>query len=59
MVETDCPYMSPVPYRGKRNEPAFVAKVAEKIAAVKDLSFEEVARATTENALNFFHLNHA
>lgn len=59
MVETDCPYMAPVPYRGKRNEPAFVAKVAEKIAAVKDLSFEEVARVTTENALNFFHLNHA
>ena len=58
VIETDCPYMSPVPYRGKRNEPAFVAKVAEKIAAVKDLSFEEVARATTENALNFFHLNH-
>ena len=59
MVETDCPYMAPVPYRGKRNEPAFVAKVAEKIAAVKDLSFEEVARVTTENALTFFHLNHA
>ena len=51
--------MAPVPYRGKRNEPAFVAKVAEKIAAVKDLSFEEVARVTTENALTFFHLNHA
>ena len=59
MVETDCPYMAPAPYRGIRNEPAFVAKVAEKIAAVKDLSFEEVAHVTTENALTFFHLNHA
>ena len=59
LAETACPYMAPVPYRGKRNEPAFVAKVAEKIAAVKDLSFDEVARVTTENALNFFHLNHA
>lgn len=59
MVETDCPYMAPVPYRGKRNEPAFVAKVAEKIATVKDLPYDEVAWVTTENALNFFHLNHA
>ncbi len=56
LIETDCPYMAPVPYRGKRNEPAFVAKVAEKIAAVKGLSYDEVAEATTSNALKLFSL---
>lgn len=56
LIETDCPYMAPVPYRGKRNEPAFVAKVAEKIAAVKGLTYDEVAEATTTNALKLFSL---
>ena len=56
LIETDCPYMAPVPYRGKRNEPAFVAKVAEKIAAVKGLTYDEVAEATTSNALKLFSL---
>ena len=53
MIETDSPYLAPVPYRGKTNEPAFVAKTAEKIAAIKGLTIEETARITTDN---FFKL---
>lgn len=56
MVETDCPFMAPVPHRGRRNEPAFVQHVAQKIAEVKGISFEEVARATTKNAMDLFGL---
>jgi len=56
MLETDCPYMAPVPYRGKRNEPAYVIEVARLIASEHALSLEEVARTTTDNALQFFHL---
>jgi len=50
LTETDSPFAAPVPYRGKRNEPAFVEYVARRIALWKDLSFEEVAKQTTENA---------
>lgn len=53
LIETDSPYLAPVPYRGKTNEPAFVAKTAEKIAAIKGLTIEETARITTDN---FFKL---
>lgn len=56
MVETDCPFLTPVPHRGKRNEPAFVKFVAEAIAQVKGISLEECARQTTENARLFFRL---
>jgi len=56
LIETDCPYLAPHPYRGKRNEPAYVKLVAEEIAALKGLSFEEVAKATTENAERLFGL---
>ena len=49
ILETDCPYMAPVPNRGKRNEPIYVKYVAEKIAELKEISFEEVARITNEN----------
>lgn len=56
MVETDAPYLAPVPYRGKRNEPSYVLEVARLIAKVKDLSLEEVDRRTTENAVAFFGL---
>jgi TatD DNase family protein len=56
MVETDSPYLTPAPYRGKRNEPANVALVAQKIAEIKGVSFEEVARRTTENAIRLFGL---
>ncbi len=56
LVETDCPYLAPVPYRGKRNEPAYVEFVAEKIADIKRLGFEEVAKRTSENAIELFGL---
>ena len=56
LVETDSPYLTPVPHRGKRNEPAYVRLVAETIANVKQLDFEEVARVTTENAKNLFSI---
>ncbi len=53
MIETDCPYMAPVPHRGKRNEPAFVVHVAEQIAAIKELPLEQVARVTTDTFRRF------
>ncbi len=49
LSETDCPYVAPVPYRGKRNESAYVVKVVEKIAEIKNLPFEDVATALREN----------
>jgi len=55
-VETDCPYLTPVPHRGKRNEPAYVRFVAETIAKVKDISLDEVARVTTDNVTNLFRI---
>ena len=55
-IETDCPYLAPVPYRGKRNEPSLVPFVAEAIAKEKGISVEEVARQTMENAKNFFKI---
>ncbi len=54
LVETDSPYLAPIPMRGKTNEPAFVEFVAKKIAEVKGLSFEQVALATTENFHRLF-----
>lgn len=57
LVETDAPYLSPHPYRGKRNEPMRVTLVAEQIAELRDISYEEVAKQTTENAERLFNLN--
>jgi len=57
LIETDCPYLAPHPYRGKRNEPAFVKLVAEQIAELKGITYEEVAKATTENAKKLFDIN--
>ncbi|MEK5230242.1 TatD family hydrolase [Lysinibacillus sp. FSL K6-0232] len=57
MIETDAPYLAPHPYRGKRNEPAFVPLVAEEIARLKELTIEEIAQATTTNAKNFFGID--
>jgi TatD DNase family protein len=56
LLETDCPFLSPHPYRGKRNEPANVKLVAQKIAEIKDMSLEDVSRVTTENACRVFRL---
>jgi TatD DNase family protein len=55
LVETDSPYLAPVPYRGKPNEPAYVRYVAEHIAELRGISFEEVAEKTTENFFNLFN----
>lgn len=54
LVETDAPYLAPVPYRGKRNEPSYVVKTAEVLAQTLGLSMSEMARITTENALRIF-----
>lgn len=56
MIETDCPYMAPEPYRGTRNDSSYVGKVAEKLAEIKGLSVEEVERITCENAKRFFDI---
>jgi TatD DNase family protein len=56
LVETDCPYLAPQPWRGKRNEPAFVVATARQLAEVRGLSLEEVAQATWENTLRVFGL---
>jgi TatD DNase family protein len=57
LIETDCPYLTPHPYRGKRNEPAYVRFVAEKIAEIKNISFEEVAAVTKENGMKLFKID--
>lgn len=54
LIETDCPYLAPVPRRGERNEPSFVKYVAEKIAELKGLSFKDVEKATSENVKKLF-----
>lgn len=56
VLETDCPYLAPEPFRGKRNEPSYVARVCQKIADLKGLTYEEVAEQTTKNALDFFRI---
>lgn len=57
LIETDAPYLAPHPYRGKRNEPAYVTLVAEEIARLKEIPVEEVAKQTTRNAIQFFKLD--
>jgi TatD DNase family protein len=59
MVETDCPYLAPVPFRGKRCEPAYTRLVAESIAAARGVPLQEVAEATTETAEKFFRFKRA
>jgi TatD DNase family protein len=56
LVETDCPYLTPHPHRGRRNEPAYVRLVADKIAELKGLPVERVAQVTTANARHLFGL---
>ncbi len=56
VLETDAPYLAPVPYRGKRNEPAYLWEVAQKLALVKGATFEEVAAVTTANAMKIFRM---
>jgi TatD DNase family protein len=56
MVETDCPFMTPEPYRGRRNEPVLVAYVAERIAAIRGVEPDRIAEISTENAKKFFKI---
>src|SRR5690625_1492580 len=56
LIETDAPYLTPHPYRGKRNEPAYVKLVAEKIAELRGISFEELSKITKKNAFHLFKI---
>ena len=56
MIETDSPYLTPVPFRGKKNEPANVVLVGKELANLQDKPLEEIASATTQNALDFYGL---
>lgn len=57
IIETDAPYLPPVPYRGKRNEPSYTAYIVDKLSDIYEISYEEVERVTTENAKRLFRLN--
>ncbi|OVE34891.1 hydrolase TatD [Priestia aryabhattai] len=57
LIETDCPYLTPHPFRGKRNEPGYVSYVAEQIAELKGITYEELADITTANAKKLFGIN--
>ena len=56
VIETDCPYLTPEPFRGKRNEPIYVEYVAKKIAEIKEISVEDVTKVTTENAKKLYRI---
>ena len=56
LIETDSPFLAPVPHRGKRNEPAFVKEVARQLGEIRGLSTEDVGRQTASNFYNFFKL---
>lgn len=57
LIETDAPYVAPEPYRGQRNEPAYVVEIAKKIAEIKDIPLERVAEQTTKNVYKLFNFN--
>ncbi len=57
LLETDCPYLAPAPFRGKRNSSLYIAYVAEEIAKIKDISREEVEEVTMQNAKNMYHIS--
>jgi len=57
VLETDCPYLTPVPHRGKRNEPSFLIHIIDKIAEVTGKSSSEIANITSQNAIQLFNLN--
>lgn len=56
MIETDAPYLAPEPFRGKRNEPAFIEHTAKKLAEIRGVSLEDIDRMTTVNAMNYFRI---
>ena len=55
LIETDSPYLAPVPNRGKKNEPSFIKYTAEKLASIKDISYSEIVQTTTSNFNNLFY----
>ncbi|MFH1621513.1 MAG: TatD family hydrolase [Candidatus Omnitrophota bacterium] len=57
MLETDAPYLAPQKFRGQRNEPSYVHLIAQEVARLKNLSFQDVSNFTTQNAISFFKLN--
>jgi TatD DNase family protein len=57
LIETDAPYLAPVPFRGKRNQPAYVPHVAAEIAQLRGVPAEDIARATTENFFRLFRID--
>ncbi len=57
VTETDAPFLTPAPHRGSRNEPSYVIIVGESIAKIKNISYDEVNKVTTKNAMNLFKLN--
>ncbi|MBL7197252.1 MAG: TatD family hydrolase [Candidatus Omnitrophica bacterium] len=57
MIETDSPYLAPQKFRGQRNEPSYTHFVAQELASLRNISFQEIASITTQNAINFFNLN--
>ncbi len=56
ILETDAPYLAPFPYRGKRNQPAYIPLIAQKLAKVKGISIDEIAKITSQNAKELFNL---
>ena len=57
MLETDAPFLTPVPFRGKRNESSYLLHIAQKIAEIKNMHIEDVARITTDNATKLFNVD--
>ena len=55
VLETDSPYLPPVPYRGKRNEPSYLIHIAEKLAGIYQIGLDEIAHHTTQNAFQLFN----
>lgn len=56
LIETDAPFLAPVPFRGKRNEPSYIQYTAQKVSEIKKVPFEKLAEVTTENALRVYGL---
>jgi TatD DNase family protein len=56
MLETDCPFLAPVPYRGKRNEPSYLKEIAQTVAEIKNVSYEQICHSTTQTAKEFFNV---
>ena len=57
LLETDAPYLAPTPYRGKRNQSAYILNIAQTVAEIKNVSLKEVAERTSQNAIEMFGLN--